>query len=171
MITPAVIDVASVPALPSLPAKKLKPQMSVADAQKAMKAAGMVKISARKIKGCTELGDYLEQIGVLSYGRACLAATTEHLRMALDECDKLKTKKSEDPDYRLSLVNAKEHLTERLIDAASALIKSVAVDTSNGFTPPSQNRSFLPGQAVFPVSATQVNVTVGGNSPPTDEKI
>lgn len=171
MITPAVIDVASVPALPSAPAKKLKTQMSVADAQRAIKAAGMIKISARKIKAVTELGDYLEQIGVLSYGRACLAANTEHIRMALDECDNLRTKKSEDPDYRLNLVMAKEHLTARLTDAASALIKSVAIDTSNGFTPPSPNRSFLPGQAVFPVSATQVNVTVGGNSSPTDEKI
>lgn len=174
MITHGVLQTTvQAPASLRLPAKlKPKKTMTVQDAERAIKASGSLCLKARKLKACAEVGDYLTQIGVLSYGRTCLAAGTEHARLGLEECERLRTEKSDDPDYRLNLLNAKDHLIDKLLKGAEALVKSASIDTSNGLTQPSQNRSFLPGQAVFPVIAKEMHVNVGAKTiPHTDHEI
>lgn len=171
MITHGVMQTTAQAPPPFQPPAKLKPKktMSAKDAERAIKASGSLCLKARKLKACAEVGDYLTQVGVLSYGRACLAAGTEHARLGLEECERLRTEKSADPDYRLNLLNTKDHLIHKLLEGGEALVKSAAIDTPSGLIQPPQNRSFLPRQAVFPVVTKEMHVYGGGHSPPTDE--
>lgn len=155
----------------SVPKKsKAKKQITVAELKRAIKASGMSSIKTAKLNGCTKIGDYLAQIGPASYGRACLVSVTEHLRLAMEECERLRTVRSDDTDFRARLLDTKEHLAGKLIDGASAILKSAAMDAQHGVTDPRENRSFLPGQAVFPVMAKEMHVTVGAEVPaPTNE--
>lgn len=150
-----------------LPARA-KP-ITVEDAERSAKRAGMMTVKVSRIKGCKELGDYLSQIGVLSYGRALLAFTAEHARKTLEECDKIR-RKITDPNAQAALLSTKESVQGQLIKAAHELIESVKVNSTLWNGEVSNGKSFIPGRPAFPQTAVQLNVNVGGSTPPTDEK-
>lgn len=151
-----------------LKSKSMK-SMNLIDAQRALRASGMLTVKAAQVRGCCKFGEYLTKIGVVSYGRSLLAFTGEHAKLAVEECERLKTEQSLTPSERVALVRSKKEIMAQLIETADVLLRSASIDTSTGIAQAPPNHSFAPGQAVFPVQATQVNVNVGEKSSPTHE--
>lgn len=147
---------------------KPKP-MSVKDAQKAADAIGKMSVKIGRLKGFAGLGDYLSQIGVMAYGRGLLVFTAEQASASIVQCDKL-YKTTEDADVKTSLIRLKRDLQGQLLQAGHEIVESARVDAAQGNGVPTGNKSFTPGEKVFTGAAVQLNVNVGGASPPADEK-
>lgn len=141
--------------------------MSVADAEKAMRKAGMLTLRARQIQGTKEVGDYLTQIGVLSYGRAVLAFTTEQARKTMDKLQKVMSKKDCPDSVKMECAKLVEALGDQSIKSATALVESSTIDSSHGASPVPPTKSFTPGATIVPIHAEKVELTVGNTTPPT----
>lgn len=161
MALPAIVPNGEVPPDVSHGGKLALVSMTVDQAERAARAAGMITLKIRKVKATSLVGDYLTQIGVLSYGRALLAFTSEQAKLTMERCQKLMSKKGVSAETQLSLMQMNAELIDKLNKSADSIVKSASVDASRGANENPPNKSFHPMQPVVPIMAAKVDVHVG----------
>ena len=143
------------------PESKMLPRMTVQEAEKALDRAGMIAVRARKIHATKQVGDFITQIGVLSYGRGILAFTVEQARETLEKLQKVMSKRNCPDALKVEYAKVIETLADKIIKSADILVKSALIDSSRGSDGIPPARSFPPGQTIVPIQAGSVHLNVG----------
>lgn len=139
------------------PGMKVKP-VSAGEVQLALKRAGLTMLDLGKVKAHRKLGEWLAVHGAISYGRSKIIQATEGLTALAEQCVKFAVE-SHDDEVKSGMLNTACEAYSGAVRGANYLLQAsqlgAAIDPVAEPGPP----KFAPGQAVFPQSAVQINIT------------
>lgn len=134
------------------------------EADRAAKAAGMRAVSAKKLKGISELGQWVDQCGAFRMGLGMIAFTAEQLQDGIQKAAEL-DKEIKDPEVRAQLLGISRDLTEQYADLAKALLKASEKTPAQSQPPAAQVPGPPPGMAINVGKGGAVQINAAPSQP------
>lgn len=98
-------------------------KITIAEAKRVAKQAGLVGVDARKMAGLAQFGKYLEEIGAEKIGGVYIAFTGEQIRSALEKVDLIGDDAPTDPELQMRANELKKELLKLMLEAGKTMLK------------------------------------------------
>lgn len=140
------------------------------DIEEFARSSGMATISAKRLRACKAIGDFVDQQGAVPIGRGILIEVQDGLRTVFAEavrCVQHPPARDEDQseaELKLALAKSATEVSHELVSCANSLIASekIAREAKAVGVQPSP---FGRGTPMMPIQAQNVHVTVESREP------